>query len=147
MLTKPQGTSIFTYSTGWSTFSNGLVAGRCRASSAECHVYNSISWRANTDYICQQIYSRTFSHADLPDDCTVLMSALTNFDRLIVVRVLRDFSVGFVMVCRVVACLGSVEVPELVTTLFLRCSSGGAVCDFVLVVTLMPVQQCSRYRP
>ncbi len=67
------------------------------------------------------------------------MSALTNFDRLIVVRVLRDFSVGFVMVCRVVACLGSVEVPELVTTLFLRCSSGGAVCDFVLVVTLIPV--------
>ncbi len=41
------------------------------------------------------------------------MSALTNFDRLIVVRVLRDFSVGFVMVCRVVACLGSVDSSQL----------------------------------
>jgi len=38
------------------------------------------------------------------------------------------------MACRVAACVGSVEVPELVTTLLLRCSSGGAVCDFVLVV-------------
>jgi len=34
---------------------------------------------------------------------------------------------------RVVVCVGSVEVSELVTTLLLRCSSGGTVCDFVLV--------------
>ena len=37
------------------------------------------------------------------------------------------------MAFRVVACVGSVEVPELVTTLLLRCSSGGTVCGFVLV--------------
>ena len=43
------------------------------------------------------------------------------------------FSVGFPVAFRVVVCVGSVEVSELVTTLLLRCSSGGTVCDFVLV--------------
>ncbi len=106
---------MFTYSAGWSTFSNGLVAGRCRASSAEYQVYNQYAGVQIQTVFVSKFIVRRFRMRICQ---TTAQSSMLSWRDLTVgtfVRILRDFSVGFVMTCRVAACLGSGTSTELVT--------------------------------